>query len=108
MRGVAVAIGFAWLLCAALLTGCGENATTVAPGQPVTLTGGQSVKVPAGATIRVSGNITVSGDKNNLSFDGAVVTISGHDNIVMTSAGAVVSVPDGATGPADNTVTAKK
>ena len=107
MRGVAAAIGFAWLLCM-LLAGCGDGTTTLTPGQSVTLTAGQSVKVPAGATIRVSGSITVSGDKNNLSFDGSTVGISGHDNVVMTSAGAVVSVPDGATGPADNTVTAKK
>jgi hypothetical protein len=99
--------GIAWLLFAALLTGCGQSTTSLAPGQSVTLTAGQSVKVPAGATIRVSGNITVSGDKNNLAFDGTTVTISGHDNVVMTSAGAVVSVPDGATGKADNTVTAK-
>ena len=107
MRGGAAA-GFCWLVCAALLTGCGKSTTTLAAGQSVTLTAGQSVKVPEGATIRVSGSITVSGDKNNLSFDGTTVSIRGHDNVVMTSAGAVVSVPDDATGPADNTVTANK
>jgi len=107
MRGAVVAVGFASLLCAVLLAACGNSTTSLAPGQSVTLTAGQSVKVPAGATIRVSGGITVSGDKNNLTFDGTTVTISGHDNVVMTSAGAVVSVPEGITGPADNTVTAK-
>jgi hypothetical protein len=99
--------GLAWLFCIAALAACGKDAT-VAPGQSVTLVSGQSVKVPAGATIRVSGNITVSGEKASLSFDGQTVTISGHNHTVTTSAGAVVSVAAGIAGPADNTVMAKK
>jgi hypothetical protein len=93
------------LLAAAVLAACGDS--SLAPGQSVTLASGQSVKVPAGTMIRVSGSVTVSGERAKLSFDGTMVTISGDNGTVTTSAGAVISVPADAIGPADNTVTAK-
>ena len=61
------------------------------PGQSIALFRGQSIEVPAGTTI-------VSG--------GSTVTVNGEHNTVNTSAGAVVTVPAGATGNIDNTVVA--
>lgn len=61
-------------------------------GQKVTLGDGQSVKVPASTTV-------VDSDNN-------ITSIDGESNTVTVQAGAVVSVPDSATGPANNLVKA--
>ncbi|WP_295500773.1 hypothetical protein [uncultured Ralstonia sp.] len=90
------------LCLGALLSACGggsDSGTTsaaipqsVAPGTSVTLAANMSVEVPAGATVRAP--------------NGTVVTINGASDKVYTQAGAVVSVPASATGPANDVVTA--
>ena len=64
----------------------------LSPGQSITLVSGQSVVVPSGTTIQTP--------------SGSTVTVTGDLNTINTSAGAIVSVPTAATGPADNTVIA--
>lgn len=64
----------------------------VTPGQTITLVSGQSVRVPAGTII---------------SLNGEIVTVSGSNNTFNIFAGATISVPIAATGPADNTVIAR-
>lgn len=88
---------FAAFTCAMALASCGgggsdtQQTATLASGQSITLTAGESVKVPAGTTITASGSS---------------ITVSGDNNTIHTSAGAVVSVPSSASGTADNTITA--
>jgi hypothetical protein len=66
-------------------------ATTLAAGQTVTLAAGQMLLVPAGTTV-------TSGTNSS--------SLQGQLNTVSAAAGAVVSVPANATGPADNVVMA--
>lgn len=65
----------------------------LAPGQSITLVSGQSIKVPSGTTVQLPNS-------------GGSMTLTGDNNTVNTIAGAVVSAPANATGPADNTVVA--
>jgi hypothetical protein len=97
MKGV-----FCFLLLSLLITGCGNvewcssyttneaPPSTLSPGESLTLTAGSHVYVPAGSTVTTNSR---------------VVTVYGHNNTVHTEAGAVVSVPPGAAGAADNLVT---
>jgi hypothetical protein len=64
---------------------------TLAPGQSIVLTSGETIMVPAGTMV---------------SLNGSTVTVTGDNNTINTSAGAVVSAPISATGSADNTVRA--
>jgi hypothetical protein len=74
-------------------TAVSNSPTQLAPGQSITLVSGQSIKVPSGTTVQLPNS-------------GGSVTLNGDNNTVNTAAGAVVSVPTSATGPADNTVVA--
>lgn len=97
-----VKLFFSGVICAMVLAGCGGgNATgneipaafkTLQAGQSITLAAGQTVNVPAGTTVQAGTN---------------TINISGNNNKVSTSAGAVVTVSTSAQGPADNTVTAR-
>jgi hypothetical protein len=69
----------------------GTVATTLAAGQTVTLAAGQMLLVPAGTTVTSASNTS---------------SLRGQLDTVSAAAGAVVSVPANATGPADNVVTA--
>jgi hypothetical protein len=73
-------------------TNSGAPSTSATPGQSLTLHAGQSVKVQSGVKIKTVG--------------GGLININGHNNTVVTPPGAVISVPDNATGPADNIVIA--
>ncbi|MBA5607754.1 hypothetical protein H3H36_20575 [Duganella sp. FT3S] len=66
----------------------GSNATILAAGATFTMPANAAVWVPAGTTVSSS--------------NGNVITINGSNNTVNTQAGAVVSVPISATGPANN------
>ena len=63
--------------------------TVVKAGLSWTMAANSSVLVPAGTTI---------------SWNGTVVTVNGSSNTIYTQAGAIVNVPQSATGPANNTV----
>lgn len=86
------------IAAAALAVACGGGGAgdagprTIAAGQTITLSAGEAVLVPQGTTV----------------FDpvsSSTVTIMGDHNTIHTHAGAQVSAPGNATGPADNTVT---
>ena len=62
---------------------------TLAPGKSVTMSIGQTIQVPSGTTY---------------TLNGTSVTVNGSNNKIHLSAGAVVSVPLSATGPANNTI----
>ena len=70
-----------------------EQLPPLAAGESIVLGSGQSVAVPSGTTI--------------VWPDGTKVTLKGHQNIVNTTTGAVITVSQEATGPADNIVIAK-
>lgn len=70
--------------------GTGENAVVLLPGSTLTMTADSYVFVPAGTTVT--------------SPNGNTVVINGSENKVYTEAGATVSVPSNATGPATNLV----
>ena len=80
-------------LCAALAAcgGEGSDPDTLSAGQSATIGHGQTLHVPSGTSI----------DSN-----GSHITITGHQDTVHVSAGAVVTVQSDATGPADNLVIA--
>ncbi|MES2260996.1 MAG: hypothetical protein V4724_20960 [Pseudomonadota bacterium] len=96
----------AGVLCAVVLAGCGGGSgeppstagsespqTTLLAGQSVTLSAGQTINVPKGTIVNVPGGNTVN--------------FAGDNSQVNTSAGAIVTAPASATGPADNIVVAK-
>lgn len=100
MDGIHLLIGSG--LCLAALVGCGGGGDN-APANPVpsVLLAGQSVTLTSGETINVPKGTVISGPGGN------IVNLSGDNNTVNTSAGAIVSAPASATGPADNVVIAK-
>lgn len=90
---------FAVLSAAILASGCGGGGADSPPSN-VTLAAGQSITMSAGEVAEAPSGVVVNDH-------GSSVTINGHQNTVNVSAGAVVSVPAGATGAADNKIIAK-
>ena len=84
------------LLCAvcASVAGCGGDS-----GDPDTLAAGQSATIKQGQTLHVPSDTVVDQGSNR-------VVITGHQNTVHVTAGAVVEVQADASGPADNLVIA--
>lgn len=62
------------------------------------LTKGQTVVVGPGERVYAPSGVSV------LAPNGANVVVTGHQNTVNTAAGAVVTVPEDAEGPADNLI----
>lgn len=75
----------------------GGNSTT-ASGTPAVVPNGSSVTLAQNSSVLVPSGTTISAP------NGSVVTINGTSNTVYTQAGATVSVPANATGPANNLV----
>jgi hypothetical protein len=72
-----------------------DNTITLGPGQSVILARGQTVKVPFGSAVIQPGP------------GGSAVILNGQKNTVAAAAGAIVTVPVNAAGPADNLVVSK-
>jgi hypothetical protein len=85
--------------CGVFLSACGggsgssssTSAVTLAAGSSQTMTANSSVNVPSGTTVTAP--------------NGTTVTVNGSSNTIVTQAGAVVTVPASATGPANDVVT---
>jgi len=69
-----------------------NNTITLRAGQSVILAGGQTAKVPYGTVVSQPG--------------GGTATLKGQKNTIRAGGGVIVSVPVGASGPADNLVVA--
>jgi sugar lactone lactonase YvrE len=90
-----------------VLSACGGSAGTTSSGNtessanaaPTTLAAGASRTMTANMSVQVPAGTIVS------SPNGDVVTIGGTSNTIYTQAGAQVTVPANATGPANNLVT---
>jgi hypothetical protein len=87
------AIALVGALCTGLCA-CGGDDTVP---QTRTLSAGQSYTMGPNQTFYVPSNTTVNSS-------GSTITITGHQNTINASVGAVVSVASDATGPADNLV----
>jgi hypothetical protein len=95
------------LACTSALCACGGGsddsstpAAAATPAEPVTMLAGQKVTLGDGQSVKVPASTTVVDSDNN------ITSIDGESNTVTVQAGAVVSVPDSATGPANNLVKA--
>lgn len=89
--------------CTVFLSACGggsgSSGSTGATTSPVTLGAGSSMTMAANTSVKVPAGTTVTAP------NGTIVTINGSSDTVITQAGAVVTVPASATGPANNVVT---
>lgn len=98
-------------ICSALLVasmgdlaGCGgggDGAATVTATGPRTIEAGQTVTLAAGETVLVPAG-TIVYDPSSKS----TVTLAGNHSTLEVTAGAQVTVPATATGPADDTINA--
>jgi hypothetical protein len=87
------------LVASAALAGCGGGGTSDEPAN-VTLTGGQQVTMAAGEIAYAPSGFTVNDH-------GTITTSNVHHNTAHVKAGAVVTVPPDASGPADNEIIAQ-
>lgn len=89
--------------CGAFLSACGggsgSSSSSSATTSPVTLAAGSNTTMKADTTVYVPGGTTITAP------NGSTVTINGSSDTVVTQAGAFVSVPASATGPANDIVT---
>lgn len=79
--------------------GSGNSSSTAATTSPITLSAGSSTTLTANTSVKVPAGTTITAP------NGTIVTVNGSSDTVITQAGAVVNVPDSATGPANNVVT---
>jgi sugar lactone lactonase YvrE len=96
---------FLALCCAVLVTGCGGGSSPGAANSDPAST--SPMVLAAGSTFTMTANISVLVPSGTVvtSANGNVVTVNGTNNTVSTQAGAVVTVPANATGPATDLVT---